>query len=57
LRGGSFAASFRRKPYGAAAAAHGTPTDRPLRFPPYPAAAPASTPPRPSTSRHVRQSP
>jgi len=29
LRGGSFAASFGREPYGAAAAAHGTPGDRP----------------------------
>jgi hypothetical protein len=29
LRGGSFAASFGRKPYGAATAAHGTPGDRP----------------------------
>ena len=29
MRGGSFAASFGREPYGAAAAAHGTPGDRP----------------------------
>jgi hypothetical protein len=36
------AASFGRKPYGAAAAAHGTPGDGRLRSPPYPAAAPAS---------------
>ena len=33
LRGGSFAASFGRKPYGAAAAAHGTPGDRPPAVP------------------------
>jgi hypothetical protein len=45
-----FAASFGRKPYGAAAAAHGTPVTRRLRFPPYPAAAP--TAPRPN--RHPR---
>jgi hypothetical protein len=37
------AASFGRKPYGAAAAAHGTPVTGRLRSPPYPAAAPAST--------------
>jgi hypothetical protein len=43
LRGGSFAASFGRKPYGAAAAAHGTPVTGRLRSPPYPAAAHAST--------------
>jgi hypothetical protein len=34
LRGGSFAASFGRKPYGAAAAAHGTPVTGRLRSPP-----------------------
>jgi hypothetical protein len=33
LRGGSFAASFGREPYGAAAAAHGTPGDRPPAVP------------------------
>jgi hypothetical protein len=33
LRGGSFAASFGRKPYGAATAAHGTPGDRPPAVP------------------------
>ena len=33
MRGGSFAASFGRKPYGAAAAAHGTPGDRPPAVP------------------------
>ena len=33
LRGVSFAASFGRKPYGAAAAAHGTPGDRPPAVP------------------------
>jgi hypothetical protein len=33
LRGGSFAASFGRKPYGAAAAAHGGPGDRPPGVP------------------------
>jgi hypothetical protein len=33
LQGGSFAASFGRKPYGAAAAAHGTPGDRPPAVP------------------------
>ncbi len=38
-----FAASFGRKPYGAATAAHGTPVTGRLRSPPYPAAAPAST--------------
>jgi hypothetical protein len=32
-RGGSYAASFGRKPYGAAAAAHGTPGDRPAAVP------------------------
>ncbi len=52
-----FAASFGRKPYGAAAAAHGTPVTGRLRSPPYPAAAPVSTMARPSTSRRVRQSP
>ena len=36
------AASFGRKPYGATAAAHGTPVTGRLRSPPYPAAAPAS---------------
>ena len=52
-----FAASFGRKPYGAAAAAHGTPVTGRLRSPPYPAAAPVSSMARPSTSRRVRQSP
>src|SRR5262249_60428446 len=33
LRGGSFAASFGREPYGAATAAHGTPGDRPPAVP------------------------
>ena len=33
LRGGSFAASFGREPYGAAAAAHGGPGDRPPAVP------------------------
>jgi hypothetical protein len=33
MRGGSFAASFGRKPYGAATAAHGTPGDRPPAVP------------------------
>jgi hypothetical protein len=33
LPGGSVAASFGRKPYGAAAAAHGTPGDRPPAVP------------------------
>ena len=33
MRGGSFAASFGRKPYGAAAAAHGGPGDRPPAVP------------------------
>jgi hypothetical protein len=41
--GGSFAASFGRKPYGAATAAHSTPVTGRLRSPPYPVAAPAST--------------
>jgi len=45
------AASFGRKPYGAAAAAHGTPVTGRLRSPPYPAAAPASTTARPSNWR------
>ena len=36
------AASFGRKPYGATAAAHGTPVTGRLRSPPYPVAAPAS---------------
>ena len=57
LRGGSFAASFGRKPYGAATAAHRGPVTGRLRSPPYPAAAPASTMARPSRSRQVRQSP
>jgi hypothetical protein len=52
-----FAASFGRKFYGAAAAAHSTPVTGRLRFPPYPAAAPASTTARPSASRRVRQEP
>ena len=50
-----FAASFGRKSYGAAAAAHGTPVTGRLRSPPYPAAAPASTTARPSPSRRVRR--
>jgi hypothetical protein len=54
LLGGSFAASFGRKPYGAAAAAHGTPVTGRLRSPPYLAAAPASTTARPTRSRHMR---
>ncbi len=33
MRGGSFAASFGRQPYGAAAAAHGIPGDRPPAVP------------------------
>jgi hypothetical protein len=53
----AFAASFGRKPYGAAAAAHGTPVPGRLRFPPYPAAAPASTTARPSVSHRVRRKP
>ncbi len=36
LPGGSFAASFGRKPYGAATAAHGAPVTDRLRSPPYP---------------------
>ena len=52
----AFAASFGRRPYGAAAAAHGTPVTGRLRSPPYPAAAPASTTARPSASRQVRRS-
>ena len=51
----AFAASFGRKPYGAAAAAHGGPSDRPLRFPPYPAAVPASITTRPTPTRHMRR--
>ncbi len=53
----AFAASFGRKPYGAAAAAHGTPVTGRLRSRPYPAAAPASTTARPSPSRQTRRSP
>ncbi len=49
-----FAASFGRKSYGAAAAAHGTPVTGRLRSPPYPAAAPASTTARASTSCRKR---
>ncbi len=42
MQGGSFAASFGRKPYGAAAAAHGSPVTGRLRSPPYlPGTAPA----------------
>ena len=44
-------------PPGASAAAHGTPGDRPLRSPPYPAAAPASTTTRPTPSRRMRRKP
>ena len=33
MRGGSFAASFGREPYGAATAAHGIPGDRPPAVP------------------------
>jgi len=57
LRGGSFAASFGREPYGAATAAHGTPVTGRLRSPPYSAAAPASTTAKPTRSRQVRQKP
>jgi hypothetical protein len=53
--GGSLAAAVGRAPYGAAAAAHGTPVTGRLRSPPYPAAAPARATTRPSTSRRVRQ--
>jgi hypothetical protein len=49
-RAAAFAASFGRKPYGAAAAAHGTPVTGRLRSPPYLAAAPASTTTRRSAS-------
>jgi len=45
LRAAAVAASFGREPYGAAAAAHGTPVTGRLRSPPYPAAAPSA--PRP----------
>jgi hypothetical protein len=51
-----FAASFGRKSYGAAAAAHGTPVTGRLRSPPYPAAAPASTTAWPSALRQMRRS-
>jgi hypothetical protein len=54
LRGGSFAASFGREPYGAAAAAHGTLVTGRLRSPSYLAAAPASTTARPSPTRQMR---
>jgi hypothetical protein len=53
----AFAASFGRKSYGAAAAAHGIPVTGRLRFPPYPAAAPDSTTAKPSASRQMRRSP
>ncbi len=57
LRGGSFAASFGRKPYGAVAAAPGTPVTGRLWSPPYLAAAPASTTARQSPSHQVRREP
>jgi len=58
LRGGSFSPRpLGGSPPGAAAAAHGTPGDRPLRSSPYLAAASASTTARPMASRRVRQSP
>jgi hypothetical protein len=44
LQGGSFAASFGRKSYGAATASRGTPVTGRLRSPPYPAAAPRQHP-------------
>jgi hypothetical protein len=47
----------RLSPYGAAAAAHGTPVIGRLRSPPYPAAAPASTTARPTYSRQARREP
>ena len=52
-----FAASFGRKSYGAAAAAHGGPVTGRMRSPPYPAAAPASTTTRPTRLRRVRREP
>jgi hypothetical protein len=47
----------RNRPYGAAAAAHGIPGDRPLRSPPYPAAAPISTTAGPVRSHQMHQEP
>jgi hypothetical protein len=44
-------------PADAAAAAPGTPGDRPPAVPPYPAAAPASTTARRSVSRQMRRTP
>jgi len=56
LRSGSFAASFGRKTYGAAAATHGFPVAGRLRSPPYLlGAAPASSTARPSPSRMHRR--